>query len=230
MLSIKDLEQYSATYSIERLQSFVYKENDSIEDVLEHYINNVKISQSLYSALCTLEVLLRNAIDIVFRTYLSETWLEDELKNRNILDENDYNILFNTYELTVKECKSPSKQYSHGRLVANLNFGFWTNLCAKKYSIKIWNKMYCFKGVFANYPNTKPEIAVISKKLYLVRRLRNRIFHYEQIFRYPEKTLHLYNIILELISYLPDDKIKVVEKTSTFLSVYNSLVTTNYIH
>lgn len=86
--------------------------------------------------------------------------------------------------------------------------------------------MYCFKGVFVNYPNTKPEIAIISKKLYLIRKLRNRIFHYEQIFRYPEKTLQLYNIILELITYLPDDKIRVVEKTSMFLSVYNSILET----
>lgn len=96
----------------------------------------------------------------------------------------------------------------------------------KKYSASIWNKKQCFKSVFINYPNKRPEISIISKKkkIYAIRKLRNRIFHYEQIFRYPKKTLELYNMIIEILSYLPTDKFKVVENNSNFLNTYNELL------
>lgn len=84
--------------------------------------------------------------------------------------------------------------------------------------------MSCFKGVFTNYPNNKPEIAVISKKLYIIRKLRNRIFHYEQIFKNPKKTLDLYNNILEVISYLPNDDLQILKRTSIFLHVYDNIM------
>ncbi len=87
--------------------------------------------------------------------------------------------------------------------------------------------MKCFKGIFANYPNTKPEIARITKKLYTIRKLRNRVFHYEQIFKNPDRTLELYNTILEVISYLPNDNLKILEKTSIFPQIYNSLTEPN---
>ncbi len=222
-----ELENYATTYSAERLKSFIYSKEDTIDDIIQHYSDNMQISQALYIDLCTLEIILRNAIDTVFKSCFSENWLENEIKNNSLLDKNDYQILLNAYELTLKECKSSAKEMTTGKIIANLTFGFWTNLCTKKYSIKIWNKLSRFKGVFVNYPNNKPEIAVVSKKLYTIRKLRNRIFHYEQIFKYPKKTLELYNIILEIISYLPQDKFKLAEKTSTFLTTYNKL-TKNY--
>lgn len=222
MILEDELKKFEPTYSVERLKAFIYSPDDKLEDVIVRYRNNLKISQALYPELCTLEVILRNAVDYVLRTYISETWIEDEIKNNVLLDSSDYQLLVNAYEITKKECKSSSKNMTSGKIIANLNFGFWTNLCAKKYSIKIWNKLYCFKGVFVNYPNNKPEIAVISKKLYLIRKLRNRIFHYEQIFKYPEKTLQLYNVILELLSYLPKDEFNIVSESSHFLLTYNT--------
>ena len=224
MVSKKELEQYSTTYSAERLKSFVYSETDTIDDVIERYRNNIIISESLYPALCTLEVILRNAIDSVLRLHISQSWIEDEIKNNSFLDKSDYQLLLNAYNLTQKECSLSSKNFSIGKVIANLNFGFWTNLCVKKYSPKLWNKMSCFKGVFVNYPNKKPEIAIISKKLYTIRKFRNRIFHYEQIFKNPHRTLELYNSVMEVISYLPNDSFQILNKTSRFLDTYNDIM------
>ena len=223
MINLKDLEKYTATYSIERLKTFIYSEEDTINDVIMRYNHNVKISQTLYPELCTLEVILRNAIDAALKSKISETWLEDEIKYNSLLRKDDHKLLMSAYEITVKECMSNQKSVTPGKVIANLNFGFWTNLCMKKYSASIWNKKQCFKSVFINYPNKRPEISIISKKLYAIRKLRNRIFHYEQIFRYPKKTLELYNMIIEILSYLPSDEFKVLENNSNFLNTYNEL-------
>ena len=227
MVSQEDLKKYDTLYSIERLSSFVYSTNDTIEDVKKRYNDNVKISQSLYPELCTLEVILRNTINNALKSKISKTWLEDEIKNNTLLKNDDYKLLMSAYEITKKECLSNNKPITNGKIIANLNFGFWTNLCMKKYSASIWNKKQCFKSVFVHYPNKKPEISIISKKLYAIRKLRNRIFHYEQIFRYPNKTLGIYNTIVEILSYLPVDVFKVVDNNSTFLNTYNKVLNLN---
>ena len=92
----------------------------------------------------------------------------------------------------------------------------------KKYNSKIWNKQRCFYGIFPNY-NGKMSINIIAKKLYNIRRLRNRIFHYEKIFKYPQRTLGLYNDILEILSYLPSDNLEILKQTTTFIKTYNEL-------
>lgn len=223
MINEKELEKYTSTYSLDRIKSFIYSSNDTIEDITQRYHNNVKISQALYPELTTLEIILRNSINSTFRKYISETWIEDEIANNILLEKNDYDLLINAYNITKKECFSSKKEFSSGRVIANLNFGFWTNICMKKYNSKIWNKIYLFKGVFVNYPSKTQAIGIISQKLYAIKKLRNRVFHYEQIFKYPQKTLKLYNDIMELLSYLPNDNLNVVKETSTFLNLYNEL-------
>ena len=224
MITHDKMKNCIPTYSIERLNTFVTSDSDTMEDIAVHYSNNIIISQALYPELCTLEVILRNAINNTLKMQISDTWLEDEIKNNTLLEPNDYQLLLNAYNSTQDECKNTSKPFTTGRVIANLNFGFWTNLCVKKYNSKIWNKGSCFKGIFVNYPSKKQAIAVISQKLYKIRKLRNRIFHYEPIFKNPEKTLELYNIILEILSYLPNDHLKILSRTSNFLNTYNKLL------
>ena len=223
MLNQKELEKYAATYSVERLESFIYSPNDTIDDIKMRYKQNVKISQALYPALCTLEIILRNAINTALTTKISKTWIEDEVKNNTLLKKEEYKLLLSAYEIAKNECDSNNKLLTSGKIIANLNFGFWTNLCMKKYSATIWNKKQCFKSVFINYPNKRPEIAIISQKLHAIRKLRNRIFHYEQIFKYPQKTLKLYNAIIEILSYLPLDDFEILKGESNFLEIYNEV-------
>ncbi len=223
MLKNINMEKYSQTYSAERLLSFAYSKHDAIQNIIDNYKNNIQISQAIYPELCTLEVILRNSIDNILRKYISDTWIEDEIANNVWLDSSEYKTLVKAYNDTKDECFAASKDFAIGKVVANLNFGFWTNLCVKKYNSKIWNKPKCFYGVFVNYPH-KHSINYIAKKLYTIRRLRNRVFHYEKIFKYPNKTLSLYNDILEMLSFLPNDDLEILKQTSIFLNTYNYLM------
>lgn len=222
MLDINEIKKYNCTYSVERLSAFAYTEGDALQDVVKHYKENMRIAQAIYPELCTLEIILRNSIDNVLRTYISETWIEDEISKNIWLDASEYKTLFKVYNDTKDECILSSKSFTIGKVIANLNFGFWTNLCVKKYNSQIWNKPKCFYGVFPNYPN-KYSINYIAKKLYTIRRFRNRVFHYEKIFKYPQRTLNLYHDILEMLSYLPNDNLQILKDTSTFLDTYNKL-------
>ena len=225
MITEQDLEKYSTNISVERLKSFIRNEDDTIEKVLSRYVDNIQISQSLYPELSILEITLRNSIDSMLKANFSEHWLEEEIEFNKILVEKDYNTLLNTYNSTKEECKNNSKEFTQGKVIANLNFGFWTSICSKQYSLTIWHKKKCFRSVFANYPSKKQEISKISRQLYEIRRLRNRIFHYEQIFKHPTKTLNVYDNIKEFLSYMPDNgNSTILSKTSSFVNTYNRLI------
>ena len=171
-ISQQELNKYETMLSAERLTSFIRSSNDCIDDVIENYKNNIKISQALYPELSILEVTLRNAINTMLCTCISKTWLEDELKQQKILSDNDYTLLIKAYNDIKKEY--PLEKITTGRIIANLNFGFWTNLCSKKYNSTFWTKKGFFKGVFINYPKSKQQqIHNLSVKLRSVRKLRN---------------------------------------------------------
>ncbi len=218
-----NLKKYSKTYSAERLSSFSYSDQDTVSDITENYSNNIRISQAIYPELCTLEIILRNAIDSALRKNISETWIEDEVRKETLLYDCEYENLIKAYNDAKRDCQNDkSKVFTMGKVIANLNFGFWTNLCAKKYKPKIWHKTKCFQDVFVNCPG-KQSINYIAKKLCAIRKFRNRVFHYEKIFKYPEKTLEMYNNIIEILFYLPSDKLNILEQTTTFLDTYKSL-------
>ena len=225
MVITKDeLEKFASTISVERLLSFKQSDDDTIDILLERYKTNVRISQALYPELSALEVTLRNAIDTMLKSCISETWLEDEIQQQKILTNHEHSKLVEVYNDTKKEYSN--RDFTIGKVIANLNFGFWTNLCSKWYCSNIWNKGCCFKGVFVNYPSNVNNIGAIAIKLRLIRRFRNRIFHYEPIFKKPQNTLKMYNEIMEMISYLPSDSANVLKDTSTFLNTYNQATAT----
>jgi hypothetical protein len=221
-----ELRQFECTLSAERLLSFKQSDNDTIEILIERYKNNIRVAQSFYPELLTLEITLRNTIDTMLKTLISETWLEDEIKQQKILLNHEYFKLLEVYNNIKNECLN--NNFTTGKIIANLTFGFWTNLCSKKYNATIWTKKGAFKGVFINYPkNLQQQIHTLSLRLRAIRNLRNRIFHYEPVFKNPKNTIKMYNEIIEILSYLPVDNCNILRDTSTFLELYNKIMITN---
>lgn len=220
----EDLKRYASTLSIERLLSFKIDENDTIDMLIQRYKTNLRISQALYPELSTLEITLRNAIDSMLKSCISQTWLEDEIQQQKILADHEHEMLLTAYNDIRKQY--PNANFTIGKVIANLTFGFWTNLCSKWYCSNIWNKGRCFKGVFVNYPSHVNDIGTLATKLRMIRRFRNRIFHYEPIFKKPQNTLKMYNEIMKMIGFLPSDNSDILKETSNFLNVYNQSIST----
>ena len=218
-----ELNKFATTTSIERLLSFKQSDDDTLPMLIERYKINLRISQALYPELSTLEITLRNAIDTMLKSCISETWLENEVNKQNILSDYEHTKLLKAYNDTKKEYATQG--FTVGKVIANLTFGFWTNLCSKKYNAVIWTKKGAFKGVFVNYPeNLQQQIHTLSLRLRAIRYLRNRVFHYEPIFKKPQNTLKMYNEIMEIISYLPSDNSNILADTSNFLNIYNEAI------
>ena len=84
---MNEIKKHELTYSQERLLSFAYSANDTIENITANYKKNIQISQAIYPELCTLEVILRNAID-------------------NLLNVSDYKASYNVFYLLSNAIKN----------------------------------------------------------------------------------------------------------------------------
>lgn len=181
-----------------RLKAYGYESNDIL---LEKYIYNLKVSESLYPALSLLEVTLRNKICYAIETLICKDWLIKELNHQNLLLDKEYKKLVETADKIEKD----GKKVTNDRLISELTFGFWIHLCTKSYKPKFWDKKGFIELVFPNYTvsSNLRNISLIQKDLRDVLKLRNRISHQEIIIngnRTPEESYKLIQTLLHTLS------------------------------
>lgn len=157
-----------------RLEAYRPEAGSDLEMVV-NYLWNIKLSEALYPCLQTFEVALRNSIHAALTEHFqSEFWF-------------DTNILLDWQRETLEEAKEQltiyKKPLEAGRLVAELNFGFWSSMFNSPYEESLWHAdgAHLIDVTFPNLPRTLRTRKKISRRVERIRRLRNRVFHYEPI-------------------------------------------------
>lgn len=189
-----------------------YKKNTCSDvETIADYVLNAKISQNFYFLLQNLEVSLRNAIYSSFKKhypdydffYLFETNSFSRYKNKKEKHSRECWKMICGVKYKLRHIK----QLSDGKIIAELNFGFWTEVLTSKDNkyMNVWRKI--FKDVFPHYKistSIDQEKFHIGLKIDSIRNLRNRIFHYEPI--YNQKDLALkHKEIIEILGWLNSD-------------------------
>ena len=198
MTKVKFQQELIDTITPVRLKAYG---DDSNDILLEKYIYNLKVSESLYPALSLLEVTLRNKICYAIETLICKDWLINELNQQNLLLDKEYKKLVETADKIEKD----GKKVTNDRLISELTFGFWIHLCTKSYKPKFWDKKGFIELVFPNYTvsSNLRNISLIQKDLRDVLKLRNRISHQEIIIngnRTPEESYMLIQTLLHTLS------------------------------
>lgn len=153
------------------------------------YSYNVQLSADFYASLHMLEVALRNKADEALTTAYGNDWLDDP----NVLQDKYQQDCVNKARSSLRHDR---KAATHSQMVAELNFGFWSSLFGRS-SNHLWavlRPIFQFKGL---------KRTDIAEKLRDLRRLRNRIAHYEPILAQPIASLH--QDILNLTSWMSVD-------------------------
>ena len=172
MTKVKFQQELIDTITPVRLKAYG---DDSNDILLEKYIYNLKVSESLYPALSLLEVTLRNKICYAIETLICKDWLINELNQQDLLLDKEYKKLVET----ANKIEKGGKKVTNDRLISELTFGFWIHLCTKSYKPKFWDKKGFIELVFPNYTisSNLRNISLIQKDLRDVLKLRNRISH-----------------------------------------------------
>lgn len=176
------------TISSSRLST--YQQNVSTQfEVLRDYIWNAKLSENFYFLLQNLEVGLRNSIYAAFTKHYPGRYFfflhETDPRNKYLSKKEHH-----SRECWKMVCGARRKlqnrgiALSDGRMIAELNFGFWTELLISKDTkyLTMWRSI--FKDVFPGYPfgkNVDNDVKQAGQIIDQIRQFRNRIFHYEPI-------------------------------------------------
>jgi len=211
-----DKQIYNTLLSPEKMGLF---EEQFSKDPFEGYLINVEISKIFYVWLHFFEIILRNRIarylDKTFPEWYKPTpsFLKkihrDDTRHRlykkvnDIIKESTFTNKQNKFinkvlqreqqnqlRIAIERIIQHNKDINRNNLISELNLGFWTCLFLKTYEQSMWNNKG-YKEIFPSLKTIK-SYTRIKRDLDFIRKIRNRIFHNEQILVYsPNKTLDL---------------------------------------
>lgn len=159
-------------FARERLEP--YRSNSGTDlEMLTNYFWNIDLAKALVPAMHAVEAALRNTLHTTLSTHFaSDMWFyENEVLESNQLRDFAFAL--------GKVAKKP-KPWS-GRIVAELNFGFWTSLLNAPYEQRIWQPNG-YALLFTAFPAAVGvSRKVISDRFTEIKDLRNRVFHHEPV-------------------------------------------------
>lgn len=207
---MQDFDIFARYLSYQRLHAYKYNNVDPIS----LYKWNIALSEALYPLLNTIEIALRNRLHMgIAEVVNDEHWLLNRNQKIISLLHNHWIIKIdsNIKELTIKN------KLDEGHLIAELPFGFWTVLLSKKFEHKQFLWPHLKKHVFPFSHGTK--INIIRDQFDNIRRLRNRIFHYEAIWHWQDLQTH-HDVIIRALEWLNPVLLKLVSQ-DRFRKIYN---------
>lgn len=177
--------------------------NNDQKKTLALYRANIRLSQKVFSILSVFEVIIDGHYKSNYLPILgSEDWL---LYSANPGGFYATAKTAMTQKSILKSVSELGANYSHNKLIAELNFGFWR--------FQFGSKEFCAAGsslhnIFTNRPHGTSHTSIFNK-LKFINNIRNRIAHHEPIcfnaagssISTTYVTAH-YNDIMELTSWL----------------------------
>ena len=159
-------------FSAPRITPYTSPADDDEIDSLARYYWNIALGEAFYPSLHCLEVVFRNSIHDALTTVKgTPNWYDTP----GLLRPSEQRMLNHAKD----ELTRNSKPREPGRIVAELTFGFWTNLLVRHYDRSI--AIPVIPIAFASAPTRARARHIIHPILDDIRFLRNRIFHHEPI-------------------------------------------------
>ena len=160
--------------SEDRLSYYLLKSNGNLNEAMSHYNENLRFSSDLYQWLALAEVVLRNALvkSISSQVFISAEFdpflhIWQDLRPEERAD----------YERAASRVISKSREATPGRVIAELNFGFWKYLLAADYEHTLWTRNFRHSFVYLK----KKDRHIVYSAVERVNQLRNRVAHHERL-------------------------------------------------
>ena len=217
-----------------RLDAYRAHSSEDELDIVARYAWNMALGASLYVPLHLLEVTLRNALHTAITHHHggNERWFQlrhafHAEKTWDIVNQ----VLNKTPNLSAPDAP--------GRVVAALDFGFWTTLLTSGYgrppSVTLhWRPLWpqLVPLVFPHYPavaGTRRDREILAERFDNIWQLRNRVSHHEPIWKgrpgplgAPRVELaQQYDEVIEALGWINPDMVHATNALSTFLGIHS---------
>lgn len=183
-------------------------------DLLVNYYWNIALCQALYPVLDCVEVALRNTIHMTLTEHFgTEYWFDD----LTIVRQEQYDDVQEARARLIRRRQA----HNAGKIVAELNFGFWVQMLTKHYEAPFWrpNQYTLMLTAFPNVSRRSRNPRAIHRRYFNINLLRNRVFHFEPIWHYtnlPQQHVE----IVDAIGWISSRQKGAVKLFDTFQETY----------
>lgn len=216
---------FEKAFSLPRLGRFLIGTKGDQQKAIQLYKLNIQLSECLFGVLSVFEVVLRNHIDQYYRQYFGDKeWLKNQCGQGGMFSHPSFSGYgFESRTRILTTIAQLGNNYTHDRLVAELNFGFWTYMFAP---IQFRVGGQGLHKIYTNRPKGTSQSKIFNE-LDEIRNLRNRIAHHEplcfdklhQIYTNHTKTTHGYIIKhVEWLGYKTKDLLLGLDDTIQILT------------
>ena len=167
----------------ERLRTYLAASDGDLERALALYDWNARVGGALHEDIGRLEVVFRNAIDEALLVYgAAQGWPTAWYQRRELFPgKHGARALDDIKTARVRATRRGVAEV-HGKVIAELSFGFWRFLCTTPYLTSLW--VPALGDAFPNHPDHGDPRAVrqaVDDRIQRVHFLRNRVAHYEPV-------------------------------------------------
>lgn len=199
--------EFERIMSEPRMNRYLTAVGNDTRKAMTLYRRNLRLSQELFTIISCFEIALRNAIDGLYAKEHGREWLKDSVSKGGFFTNSRCR---NTAKIIRRKIRSLGGDYTHPKLVAEMDFGFWRYLFASPQFNAAGKKLLkMFPGKPKSTPSVHYDHKYVFRQLEKINSVRNRIAHHEAVcFRlgHPEidttyASQH-YSLILELFNWM----------------------------
>lgn len=205
--------EFERVMSPVRMARYVTACGGSTRKAMTLYRFNLRLSQEMFTIISCFEVCLRNQICKHYTSLKGDDWLRESALTGGMFDLHVCRITRGIINKAVAILSSERK-YSHFKLMAEMDFGFWRYLFAQP---QFYAGGQSLLQVFPAKPTSTPTIqynhTFVFKELGKINELRNRIAHHEPICFTPFSQIkntssvrQHYTLLLQLFQWMSVDE------------------------
>jgi hypothetical protein len=174
-MKFKDFQQ---VMSVPRMNRYVTACGGDTRKAMTLYRLNLSLSQELFTVISCFEVALRNGIDQHYTRKISNDWLRDAALTGGMYN----NRHCGKTPYIISEALRKQNPYSHSKLVAEMDFGFWRYTFARhQFYVGGQTLLAIFPGRPTSTPSVRYDHNYVFSELEKINLLRNRLAHHEPV-------------------------------------------------
>jgi Abi-like protein len=172
-------QEFENIMSPTRMSRYKFACNGNTKKAMTLYRYNLHLSQELFTVISCVEIALRNAINIHYSQIHGHDWLRDSVNIGGMFDTQNCR---RTRSLIQQDINKLGQNYTHPKLIAEMDFGFWRYLFAQpQYFASGQSLLQIFPAKPRSTPTIQYNQTYVFNQLGLINDIRNRIAHHEPI-------------------------------------------------
>ena len=214
-MSSIDFKKIATRLTKTRLASYLQATSGDVEAAIGLYDWNTSVASALYEDLGRLEVVFRNAVDDALLRYGSARgWADAWYRQMQLFQGQHCMRAREDIDAARRRATRGGRRPEvHGKVIAELSFGFWRYLCERSYLTSLW--VPAVAAAFPMHPAAPDPRQVrgdVADRMQRLHFLRNRIAHHEPIHRRDLPRDH--ERLLQLVGWMCSDSHAWIAATS----------------